>query len=194
MDPHKIRIMLWNAQSIYSTGTFGEFQKTVEETKPNVICIVETWLNPDKNLKLNGFQVFRKDRDANGGGIAILTRLELDAKSLNIPNINNGIPIVEHLGISITFNNSPLNIITFYNPHGNNGNNELCNEMNHYMSGIRGKTILCGDFNARHPTWDTNGTNPAGNDLYRFISTARQLSLLTPRDLGTRKNFRGNGD
>ena len=192
MAPQTIKIMLWNAQSIYSTGTFGEFQKIVEETKPNIICLVETWLNPNKNLKLKGFQVFRKDRDANGGGIAILTKLELDAKSLNIPNVNNG--LCEHLGITITFNNSPLNIVTLYNPHGNHGNRELCNELNQYMTGIQGKTILCGDFNARHPTWDTNGTNPAGTDLYQFISTARQLSLLTPQNLGTRKNFRGNGD
>ena len=109
MAPHEIKIMLWNAQSILSTGTYGEFQKTVEDTNPDIICLVETWLNDSRKISLKGYNLFRKDRDCNGGGIAIFSRLELEAKVLEINDYNNG--IYEFLGISISFNNAPLNII-----------------------------------------------------------------------------------
>lgn len=188
MAPQEIKIMLWNAQSIFGVGTLGEFQKAVEELNPNIICLVETWLSPNRNFKLKGFEVFRKDRDCNGGGVAILSRLEMEAKILNLGSYNNS--NYEHLGISVIFNNNPLNIINLYNPHGNSSSEEL----NYYLSRVQGKVLLCGDFNARHPIWDTYGTNAAGNDLYNFISTSRNLSLLTPQNLGTRKNLRGNGD
>ena len=192
MAPQNIKIMLWNVQSLYSTGTYGEFQKAVDESNPNIICLVETWLNQEKSLKLKGYQTFRKDRDCRGGGLAILTRLELDAKIIDINTAHNGNErhIYEVLGVSITFNNNPLSIINFYNPHANS----VSNELNQVISRIHGKIILCGDFNARHPTWDTYGANPAGADLHNFITTSRNLSLLTPQNLGTRRNVRGNGD
>ena len=55
---NNLNIMLWNARSIYKN--LGEFQKRVEESKPFIICITETWLSHQKNFNLKGFQIFRK--------------------------------------------------------------------------------------------------------------------------------------
>ena len=52
MARDEIEIMSWNAQSILSPGTFGELQKAVEDSKPDIICLVETWLSPKRNTKL----------------------------------------------------------------------------------------------------------------------------------------------
>lgn len=41
------------------------------ETKPEIICIVETWLKPHLNFVLNGYVCERNDRsDSSGGGCA----------------------------------------------------------------------------------------------------------------------------
>ena len=41
--------------------------------KPSVITLSETWLNnniSDDEIKLDGYVVYRADRDAHGGGVA----------------------------------------------------------------------------------------------------------------------------
>ena len=179
-----LTIMLWNARSILCN--LGEFQKRIEETQPAIICLVETWLNDRKKFSCKGYNIFRNDRDERGGGIAILTKVELVTDPLHMTRYQNG--NFEYLGIKTKFNNDALNIITLYNPHGAFNPEEL----EHYSSLINGKIILCGDFNAKYRSWDTTGSNAAGVNLNNFISESQNLSLLTPRDLGTRYNPNGN--
>ena len=45
-----------------------------EATKPDIVCIVETWLDntiADNELSLPNFQLFRRDCNRHGGGIAL---------------------------------------------------------------------------------------------------------------------------
>ena len=82
-----LEILQWNARSILRN--LGEFQKTVDEVKPKVICLTETWLKPNIGFSLRDYDVFRKDRENfDEGGVAILVRRELIyiEISLNIYN------------------------------------------------------------------------------------------------------------
>ena len=45
-----------------------------EATRPDLICIVETWLDDsilDNDISLPNYQLFRLDRKRYGGGIAV---------------------------------------------------------------------------------------------------------------------------
>ena len=45
-----------------------------EATKPDIVCIVETWLDDrvsDSELSLDNYQPFRFDRNRHGSGVAI---------------------------------------------------------------------------------------------------------------------------
>ncbi len=44
----------------------------VEDQKPSVVCVVETWLSEDisdQELSLPDYQILRLDRNRHGGGI-----------------------------------------------------------------------------------------------------------------------------
>ena len=64
--------MYYNIRSLLSK--VDELRSVSDATKPDIICIVETWLNnniPDNEPILSNYQLFRLDRNRHGGGIAI---------------------------------------------------------------------------------------------------------------------------
>ena len=62
-----------NTRSIFSK--FDEFKLIINELKPDIICMTETWLNStvtDKEIELTNYCLYRKDRQiGRGGGIAV---------------------------------------------------------------------------------------------------------------------------
>ena len=68
MHLNSILLLLWNARSI--TGKKEEIQKILDDNKPHVTCITETWLKHRDTIHLNGYEIIRKDRDfgRTGGG------------------------------------------------------------------------------------------------------------------------------
>ena len=60
------------------------------------------------------------------------------------------------------------------------------NELNFYLDQLNEKIIICGDFNAKHNEWNSEDSNAAGNILHSLIVNLNNLTLYTPKDLGTR--------
>ena len=58
-------------------------------------------------------------------------------------------------------------------------------ELEFYTSQVNGNKIICEDFNAKHPLWDSKTRNSARNVLIDFLTKFTSLSLLTPQDLPT---------
>lgn len=48
-----------------------------------------------------------------------------------------------------------------------------------------GYTMLCGDFNAHHPYWDTQKTDKRGNDIFRAYSESNYILLNNYNDTTT---------
>ena len=72
---NEMLIMYYNARSILPK--YDELCVAVDVHKPDVICIVETWLSADildSEIKLTGYQLHRKDRNRHGGGVLIYVR------------------------------------------------------------------------------------------------------------------------
>ena len=71
-------ILYYNAQSLLPK--LSELQLIAEAYSPNVICIVETWLNADildREVSIPGYQIVRLDRNRNGGGVLMYVSCKL---------------------------------------------------------------------------------------------------------------------
>lgn len=72
--------------------------------KFSILAITETWLGnsyPDSLLHIEGYQLFRKDREDRGGGVALYVSNTAKCKVLNIDSEGHGI---ESLWCELTFN------------------------------------------------------------------------------------------
>ena len=61
-------------------------------------------------------------------------------------------------------------------------------EFLYYFDKIDNHGLICGDFNAHHPSWEPSRTsaNPTGSSLFEALSINTQLVLLNPPDAVTR--------
>ena len=65
-----LTVLLWNCRSLYANMI--EFKKFISQANPHIICLTETWLKLTDTLKLQPYNIYRKDRFGKGGGVAIL--------------------------------------------------------------------------------------------------------------------------
>ena len=60
-----------------------EVEKNLRSHHPDLLLIVETWLNPRLKLRLDGYTIFRNDRiNRQGGGTAILVKAQSTAEEI----------------------------------------------------------------------------------------------------------------
>ena len=82
----------------------------------NVICLTETWLGqntPDENLKINGYKLYRRDRQTdNHGGICVYIKENIYSQRRADLEIRN----IECLWLEVKFHNKKFLLGTFYRP------------------------------------------------------------------------------
>ena len=92
-----LKIMFWDARSILPKRE--ELSQILVNL--DIFVCVETWLsNKNNHFGFPGFKIFRKDRDARGGGILFLLRNNLAFKELS--HLNCSTDSVEITGLTIT--------------------------------------------------------------------------------------------
>jgi len=70
--------LLTNLRSL--TNKLDDFETVVRLNNSDVVCLTETWLSvnvPSESVSMNGFSLFRKDRDRQGGGVACYVRASI---------------------------------------------------------------------------------------------------------------------
>lgn len=163
------KLIFWNCRSIRCH--LPELQAIVK--KNDIIICVETWLNnlSDINFNINfpGYITLREDRShSNGGGILILIKKNIAFYKLDLNTIQS--QEVEILGVKITNTKVPFNIIAVYRPPGKNLTQNKWDKIfdsNKYQ----GNTIILGDFNAHHTSWNCLHNDTNGNRLLNTIQT-----------------------
>ena len=78
---HKLKIMSLNTFSLMPH--LDEFRIMISSEEPHIIGISETKIDAsidDSQLNVEGYDVIRKDRDLNGGGIALYIHKSLNFK------------------------------------------------------------------------------------------------------------------
>jgi hypothetical protein len=89
-------ISLINARSLKSVSSgvnkMRMYKSILEVEKPDILCVVETWLNSninDHELTVGGYHNFRKDRKSRGGGILLSVKNTLTCSRRMDLEVNN---------------------------------------------------------------------------------------------------------
>ncbi|UYV74764.1 hypothetical protein LAZ67_12000855 [Cordylochernes scorpioides] len=157
----QLSILQCNINGLCSTATkikLEEIMEIAEKQKIQIIALQETKLNEKYNLKFKNYNILRKDRNKEGGGLAFLIKnLYYEDIAINIPNTSD----LEAQGIKVYLNqNKTINIFNMYHPP----NNKLIDDgtMAQFLTD---NTIIVGDLNAKHQLWGCFTSNPRGKIL-----------------------------
>ncbi|UYV69472.1 hypothetical protein LAZ67_6003711 [Cordylochernes scorpioides] len=157
----QLSILQCNINGLCSTATkikLEEIMEIAEKQKIQIIALQETKLNEKYNLKYRNYNILRKDRNKEGGGLAFLIKnLYYEDIAINIPNTSD----LEAQGIKVYLNqNKTINIFNMYHPP----NNKLIDDgtMAQFLTD---NTIIVGDLNAKHQLWGCFTPNPRGKIL-----------------------------
>ncbi|UYV80964.1 hypothetical protein LAZ67_19002292, partial [Cordylochernes scorpioides] len=135
-----------------------EIMEIAEKQKIQIIALQETKLNEKYNLKYKNYNILRKDRNKEGGGLAFLIKnLYYEDIAINIPNTSD----LEAQGIKVYLSqNKTIDIFNMYHPP----NNKLIDDgtMAQFLTD---NTIIVGDLNAKHQLWGCSMPNPRGKIL-----------------------------
>ncbi|GFV48752.1 probable RNA-directed DNA polymerase from transposon X-element [Trichonephila clavipes] len=106
-----------------------------------------------------------------GGGTALFVKNSIRHHAiLNVSNTFENSSVIIQIG-----NNSKITVACIYRPpHGSINTTELDAILNH-----SNKAFLFGDFNAKHPSWNTGRANTDGNILCNW-AVASALDILAP--------------
>ena len=102
MDDSNLRIYFQNIRSLKTVNKDNNelmnLKHFVNTYKSDFLCLVETWLNSnvlDKELQVDGYNFFRRDRGSRGGGVLLYFkssflcthRMDLAGNSVNFNEI-----------------------------------------------------------------------------------------------------------
>jgi len=155
-------------------GKIDEFRHLCNDTF-DVICVNETLCDQsivDNELHLPGFQILRRDRTRNGGGVALFCRDSFNFKRRDDLSDNS----IECIWAEITPpHRSPILVCAIYNPNGKDAEfSEKLSNMLSNVSMVENEIIVLGDFNC---DYSPNVTTKEVNDL-KFSTEMYQLQQL----------------
>ena len=109
---NSLSVLYFNARSI--VPKFDALCSEVEIHKPDIVCLVESWLSDevlDSEISLTNYQLYRLDRNRHGGGIIIYIH-----NNLTTELITKGAYSLEFLAVSVSNGISKFCISLFYRP------------------------------------------------------------------------------
>ncbi|CAF0922484.1 unnamed protein product [Brachionus calyciflorus] len=128
---------------------------------PDVAVVTETWFRDSSLVNVNGYTLFRKDRNSRGGGVAIYVKECLCPSKVFVPNLSDN--LVENIWCSIENGHDKLLIGCIYRPPSssnitNASINLLIQEASKLVSARRySSLVICGDFNFPSIKWSKFG-------------------------------------
>ena len=140
------------------------------EPNPDLILITESWTNDtttNEYLNLAGYElVERKDRNdtegGRGGGILAYARKDVHAWREDVRSDFNQAATIK---IKCKPNDVTCHIV-YRSPNSNKENDE---KLNKWISGMRGKFVIVGDFNYPDIRWDAGSAGAKGRKFYETI-------------------------
>lgn len=179
-NQNKINFLQWNTQGVNSKRS--DLLNLLDIHKIDIVLLSETFLKTSEFFNVNNFYVERCDRpltqtESNRkvrayGGAAILIRNTYGYERINI--VKN--PTCEIVAIKLFLgHNRFLYIISVYAlPNHKINRNEWNNMLSRFNDG---PTILAGDINAHHLSWDSSyiGHCFQGEELFEYIETNDKL-------------------
>jgi ribonuclease HI len=154
-----MHILQWNAQSVREHG--DELNKAVIDqiNKPDIICIQESWLKKHHKFGICGYEIVRKDRDprlgkSKCGGVVTCIQKGIAYRMVESVDLDIEAIVVE----VFRRDSSSVFVVNIYNPCLDMKKEDL----DSLFSGIEGRSIICGDFNAHNTLWGSSKNDKNG--------------------------------
>lgn len=163
-----LNLFQWNCQSI--RPKLAEFDVLLSQEKIHIALLNETWLEPDSNFRISGYNIFRQDRDDSYGGVAIAVHTSIKARSFFI---NNNNPNIQCICVQLLNCDFLQNIISIYCP---SSVRTTYNDWDTIFAQFTDKTLITGDFNGHHNSWSYK-TDARGSHLYDVFLDYNYVTL-----------------
>ena len=159
---------------------FEDVACLVSTEHPHILAVSETWLDSsvtDEQIHLPGYNIFRSDRNRNGGGVAVYCLDCLPCSFLSNGTSPSG---AEFLWISVKTScfHPSLAVACFYRPPGTPSQSvhDVCDNIEAMMLN-RKYLIACGDFNIDM----SDSSSSLSRTFQQFISShSLTQSISTP--------------
>ena len=164
LDHHNLKIFYMNACSLFNKLT--EIRSIVSYCKYDIICITEKHYSSDYSsdyleVGIPNYRLYRKDRDANGGGSCIYVHVKHAAQLMG------GFCLPDSLGVTLALDSGDVHLICIYRPpcSTNEQDRRMREQLYQLPSSDRDHVFILGDFNLPNVCWCTgsicgpNGTS-----------------------------------
>lgn len=167
--PNCLRIIAWNANSLIKRK--DEFYELLRRKNIDVALVSETFLKEANKFKLHKYRVYRDDRVAHGGGTAIIIKNKIIHHRLNTPALDS----LEATVIAIKMKSSTLKLVSVYKSPG-----KILDptDVGKLVSSTL-PTILAGDLNCKHSSWDSRTSNANGKRLFNYCNN-KHIQVSSP--------------
>ena len=150
----------WNANGL--SNKVAQLSDFIDRYGINVMLVNETKFNRDSAFSVAGFTVVRRDRTVVGrgaGGVAIIIKDGIQFQELQNDNL------IENVTLKI----GNLKIVAAYRPP----KVKVRADDFRRLLGNSGRTLIVGDLNAQHWSWNCTTANRTGHTLYDFVCDDR---------------------
>lgn len=169
-----IQIMNWNANGLRSKrATFIDF---LSRHSVDVACVSETHLIATEHFRVGGYNIYRKDRTAPvaSGGVAIFIKKSISHYEVLLPHLIS----IEAVSIFLmSKSGEKLKITSVYKPPNKRLNSTDLDKL--FFD--HGASLLVGDLNCKHTSWNCRVSNPNGNRLFNYVS-ANNVTVSSPTE------------
>lgn len=179
---YPLKVCTWNCRGI--EGHRNKLELFLHEEAISILMLQETFLKPHQKLYIKGCRIFRKDQDDGPkGSVALCTKSNIC--STNIPMDTK----MEAVAAELFLQGKKFRAISVYQPSP-----KLLTKKDIKTLTEEDKTLIGGDFNAKHQAWGSRRSNPAGRTLFRIITQTTGINIWAPEDNTTLPTMRTAGD
>jgi hypothetical protein len=162
--------MAWNANSV--TTKKRELEYFLYTNKIDIAAISETKMSTKNRFSINGYSVYRQDRNKFGGGVMLLNNNQIQHHQFYVTNTEQLETVAAFIHLQ---HNEQLLIVSTYLPPSTPVLRTDLDKV--FLSSTT--TELVGDLNSKHTAWNCSSVHSNGKKLLNYY-IKNNLSIHYP--------------
>ena len=156
------KIMQWNLDGFKSK--LSHLTCLITKHQPDILALQETKLPPNKQYQHSKYFLLRKDRDENGGGVALMIKTDISyiPITLNTP--------LEVVAATFHYQNQNITICSIYIPPVTSAQFPV-NDIKNLINSLPKPFLILGDVNSKHVYWGSPTSDNKGIKLADIIDS-----------------------
>ena len=157
----KHKIIQWNCRGL--KPNYNEVSLFISEYNPSVFCFQETFLKPDDNISLRGFNIYNyihTDCLRPSGGASMFVKSSFPQRKIDLQTE------LQATAVSVTLDRE-ITICSVYIPPSFSLNSQ---HLDNLLQKLPSPYILLGDFNGHNILWGGQNNDSRGELIENFIT------------------------